>query len=527
MVIRHPRGRRYGRHEQGRAGAVRSQTGKAVTGVRHSPFDALPLVQAGSISGGLSDSCNLMIWGDNLHAMRSLPAGSVDLIYADPPFFTNREFPHLYDGTQNPMFSDVWSEGMDGYLSWLEPRIVEMRRLLSMRGSIYVHLDWHASHYVKTMMDRIFGYGNFLNEIIWHYRDPAGTVRDRFKKKHDTILFYARHAGKHIFNIDEVRMEYSPGTIEQGRRGTISFGRPTRLNSRGKAPEDVWDIPIINSQARERTGYPTQKPLRLLQTVVRASSTADSTVADFFGGSGTTAIAAQALGRRWISADISEVAVRTALERLGSTAEAYGSRRVMKLMCGIIPLDGGDLPAEETVRSCLGLPPGGRRGLSASGTMLRLDLTADWIGRDGASRSCPPGGTSLTMDLAGEAALPPLEGGGAAFVVRGSKAVSPYGRRGKRCMVPDIPPGIEVSVIPTEAAPSVSVRLVGAGDAAVSGEAGIWSEGGAAPLCSRSFGGERLLQLIPGLPEGARCEVRVLLRTAGGSLASVREGIVL
>ncbi len=289
--------------------------------VQDYPFNSVPLLEKGREFSGTVGSENMLIWGENLSAMRALPASCIQLIYADPPFFTNREFSHLYGSSRESIFSDVWYDGLEGYMSWLRPRLVEMRRLLKESGTIYLHLDWHASHYVKVMMDGIFGYGNFLNEVIWHYRDPAGTVRDRFKKKHDTILIYAKKAGKHIFNLDQVRMNYSKRTVDQGKKGVISFGRPTKLHSLGKVPEDVWEIPIINSQARERVGYPTQKPLRLLQTVVKASSSEGDVVADFFCGSGTAAVAASSLRRNWIAVDSNEVAIRTTMGRLSSLSE--------------------------------------------------------------------------------------------------------------------------------------------------------------------------------------------------------------
>ncbi len=281
-----------------------------------SPFASVPLLENGQRFGGGVGDANMLIWGENLAAMRALPGSCIQLIYADPPFFTNREFNHLYREDGKPVFSDVWYDGLDGYIAWLRPRLMEMRRLLKDSGSIYIHIDWHASHYVKVLADSIFGYGNFLNEVIWHYRDPGGTVRDRFKKKHDTILLYAKSTGKHKFNVDAVRMEYSRGTISQGERGIVSFGRRTKLHSLGKVREDVWDIPIINSQAKERVGYPTQKPVRLLETIIKASSSDGDTVADFFCGSGTTAVVASSLGRKWVAADSNEVAINTTLKRL-------------------------------------------------------------------------------------------------------------------------------------------------------------------------------------------------------------------
>lgn len=312
-------------------GGVRAEVGTMLD----YPFNSVPLLEGGSEFRGKVGSGNMLIWGENLAAMRALPDSCIQLIYADPPFFTNREFSHLYGDGSESIFSDVWYNGIDGYLSWLRPRLVEMRRLLKEGGTIYLHLDWHASHYAKVMMDGIFGYGNFLNEVIWHYRDPAGTVRDRFKKKHDTILMYAKSAGKHVFNLDDVRTNYSKGTINQGRKGVISFGRPTKLNRLGKAPEDVWEIPIINSQARERIGYPTQKPLRLLQTVVKASSSEGDVVADFFCGSGTTAVAASSLGRNWIAVDSNDVAIRTTMGRLSTLSADEWKKTTRLLSVGI------------------------------------------------------------------------------------------------------------------------------------------------------------------------------------------------
>ncbi|MCL4316697.1 MAG: site-specific DNA-methyltransferase [Candidatus Thermoplasmatota archaeon] len=282
-----------------------------------------------------------IIWGENLSVMRSLPSGFIDLIYADPPFFSRKEYRKLEGGILRDVFSDRWGAGVDEYISWLKPRVEEMRRLLSETGSIYMHVDWHAVHYVKVMMDALLGYRNFINEIIWHYHDPGGTVRDRFKKKHDTILFYAKNAERHKFNLDAVRTGYSAGTLYQARRRDISFGRPTRVNELGKVPEDVWEIPIINSQARERTGFPTQKPEALLEKIVKASSSEGDIVADFFSGSGTTAAVAERLGRRWIASDISPVSIQAISTRLSGLSKVEsdrmtGDREARILSCGII-----------------------------------------------------------------------------------------------------------------------------------------------------------------------------------------------
>src|SRR5436190_7544764 len=137
---------------------------------------------------------NRLFWGDNLHVMRQLPSESIDLIYVDPPFFSGRQYNVIF-GDQNELrsFSDIWEGGMPGYLIWLNARLYEMKRLLKKTGSIYVHCDWHASHYIKVEMDKIFGHGNFLNEVIWEYR-TGGISKSWFPRKHDILLLYTRSA---------------------------------------------------------------------------------------------------------------------------------------------------------------------------------------------------------------------------------------------------------------------------------------------------------------------------------------------
>ncbi len=291
------------------------------------------------------------VLGENMSVIRNLPSELINVVYADPPFFSNKHYTRL-DGSDT-IFSDKWNGGLSAYLSWIRPRLQEMRRVLRTDGSIYLHLDWHASHYARTIMDEIFGYRNFLNEIIWHYHDPGGTVRDRFKKKHDTILLYAKDAGRHRFYIDAVREEYSEGTLNQARRGDTSFGRRTRVNKLGKVPEDVWEIPIINSQARERNGYPTQKPEALLEKIIKASSAPGDIVADFFSGSGTTAAVAEKLGRRWIVSDVSQPGMKILNGRIGPV-----NAEVNSLTSGFFTHrpsgEGSDLLFEESVKRCLG-----------------------------------------------------------------------------------------------------------------------------------------------------------------------------
>jgi DNA modification methylase len=261
---------------------------------------------------------NRLVHGDNLLALSALLdelAGEVDLVYVDPPFATGNRFALANGG---PIaYADRWGRGVDAYLAMLAPRLALIRALLSDRGSLYVHSDWRVAAHVRLVLDELFGPGAFRNEIVWWYRDPSGTVRDRFKRKHDTVLFYAK-SDDAIFNVDEVRVPYAPGTLAQAAAGTTSFGRVVEVHPRGKPREDVWDIPIINSQARERVGYPTQKPEALLDVIVRASSSPGSIVADLFCGSGTTLAVAEKLGRRWLGCDDSDVAITTARDRLAA-----------------------------------------------------------------------------------------------------------------------------------------------------------------------------------------------------------------
>lgn len=281
---------------------------------------------------------NRLINGDNLFAMQALltgdPAtglpsmrGKIDLIYIDPPFDSKADYRTKItlpngDVEQKPTvleqfaYSDTWSDGTISYLKMLYPRLALMKELLSDQGSIYVHCDWHAGHYLKVILDDIFGKENFVNEVIWNYHDPAGTVSDRYKRKHDNIFVYAKNDTTRFFNIDVVRVPYSEGTQKQAETGQISFGRVTKLNELGKVREDVWEIPIINSQAKERVAYATQKPEKLLEIIIKASSNKNSIVADFFGGSGTTAAVAEKLGRRWITSDLGKPSCMIMRKRL-------------------------------------------------------------------------------------------------------------------------------------------------------------------------------------------------------------------
>lgn len=271
---------------------------------------------------------NRLFWGDNLHVMRQLPSQSIDLIYIDPPFFSGRQYNVIF-GDQNELrsFSDIWEGGMPGYLIWLNARLYEMKRLLKPTGSIYVHCDWHASHYIKVEMDKLFGVTQFRNEIIWHY-DIGGRPRRDLRRKHDVIFRYCGH-DDFVFNeqrLPPLNPDRYDQVDEDGRRYYEYYGKRKYIDS-GTPLDDVWtfvrenEFRTLNSQANERIGYPTQKPEAIVERIIRISSNEGDVVADFFCGGGTTPAVAQRLGRRWIACDQSRVAVALTQDRLTRMAE--------------------------------------------------------------------------------------------------------------------------------------------------------------------------------------------------------------
>ncbi|HQM38143.1 MAG TPA: site-specific DNA-methyltransferase, partial [Candidatus Bipolaricaulis anaerobius] len=278
---------------------------------------------------------NRLFWGDNLHVMRQLPSESIDLIYIDPPFFSGKQYNVIF-GDQNELrsFSDIWEGGMPGYLIWLNARLYEMKRLLKKTGSIYVHCDWHASHYIKVEMDAMFGQRNFVNEIVWCYTGPSNT-KTYFPRKHDIIFFYAKDVDRSCFFPDAVRVPYAK-SLEAARARTGIFAKNdySDLNARiktydaqGKVIEDWWaDITPVGRIRTEVLGYPTQKPEALLERIVQASSNEGDLVLDPFCGGGTTPAVAQRLGRRWIACDQSRVAVAITADRLTRQVEEQTGR---------------------------------------------------------------------------------------------------------------------------------------------------------------------------------------------------------
>jgi site-specific DNA-methyltransferase (adenine-specific) len=266
-------------------------------------------------------------FADNLVALAAIPSGSIPLIYVDPPFntgkrqrrmairttaatdggrtgFAGRRYRTTHLGTKS------YPDAFDDYLAFLEPRLREAHRVLTPNGTLYVHLDPREVHYVKVLLDEIFGRASFLNEIIWAY-DYGGRPRDRWPAKHDNILVYVKNPRDYVFNADDVDREpyMAPGLVTPEKA------------ARGKLPSDCWWHTIVSPTGKEKTGYPTQKPLGVLKRIVSASSRPDDLVLDFFAGSGTTGAAALALGRRFHLVDNNPEALAVMARRFAGVVD--------------------------------------------------------------------------------------------------------------------------------------------------------------------------------------------------------------
>lgn len=284
-----------------------------------------------------SKSENRLILGDNLRIMSALLPqyeGKINLIYADPPFFTNRKYPARIgrgEDSRKPAewqmaegYHDHW-EDLDTYLDFLYQRLAVMYRLLAPNGTLYLHLDWHADSYARLLLDELFGPDHILNEIIWTYHGPS-PIRSAFNRKHDTILAYVK-SGDYVFNVDAIREPYNANTVKTFHASPkAGFGKVPDLE-RGKVPEDWWYFPVVARLHTERTGYPTQKPVALLERIILASSNPGDLVADFFCGSGTTPFVASKHGRSFIACDESFRALHTTRSRLAALPASFTLER--------------------------------------------------------------------------------------------------------------------------------------------------------------------------------------------------------
>jgi site-specific DNA-methyltransferase (adenine-specific)/adenine-specific DNA-methyltransferase len=282
---------------------------------------------------------NRLIYGDNLLVMQALLAGDeytpsmrgkIDLIYIDPPFDSKADYRtkiKLPGDTiekrptviEQFAYSDTWKDGTASYLRMMVPRLILMRELLSEQGSIYVHLDWHVGHYVKVIMDEIFGKENFVNEIIWHYF-MGGKAKSAFSRKHDNIFVYKKGSDRYFKEIVTERiLPYVPSLKSDKGLWEIecaSCGKGSGIWKSTVKQDDVWDISGVFNMSREYINYDTQKPEELLKRIIVSSCPEGGIVADFFAGSGTTGAVAEKLGRRWIMSDIGKPACMIMRKRL-------------------------------------------------------------------------------------------------------------------------------------------------------------------------------------------------------------------
>jgi len=266
---------------------------------------------------------NSVYFGDNLKLLATLPDESVNLIYIDPPFNTGKvqarkrlRTLRTEDGQGDRigfggksyqteiLGAGNYADDFEDFQAFIRPRLDEAHRVLKADGSLYFHIDYREAHYCKITLDEIFGRENFVNEIIWAY-DFGGRAKDRWPAKHDTIFFYAKDAENFTFNLEDIdRIPYmAPGLVGAEKA------------AKGKLPTDTWWHTIVGTNSREKTGYPTQKPLGILERILRASSNPGDLVLDFFAGSGTTGQACLNLGRNFILCDSNPQAIEAMKER--------------------------------------------------------------------------------------------------------------------------------------------------------------------------------------------------------------------
>ncbi len=264
-----------------------------------------------------------IIFGDNLPVLQSLPSEHIDLIYIDPPFNTGKRqqrvrLQTVHDeangdrvGFQGKKYRTIklgvsgYSDTFDDFLGFLEPRLCEAYRILRPNGSFFFHIDYREVHYCKVLIDEIFGRDSFMNEIIWAY-DYGARSKNKWPAKHDNILWYAKDPENYTFNYEEMdRIPYmAPGLVGEEKAAL------------GKTPTDVWWHTIVSPNGKEKTGYATQKPLGVIQRIVKIHSKPNDLVMDFFGGSGTIGEAAAKLDRNWILVDSNPEAIQVMAKRL-------------------------------------------------------------------------------------------------------------------------------------------------------------------------------------------------------------------
>lgn len=306
---------------------------------------------------------NVIYCGDNTEAMRRhVLDNSIDLIYADPPFFSNQQYEIIWgDGYELRAFEDRWKGGIQNYIAWMEPKLRECNRVLKDTGSMYLHCDWHANAHLRILMDKIFGENVFRNSIVWHYSGWNKKNKYNFNSRYDTILFYAKTdkqkfhswartwSSKHEYvkvrkqkiRIDsKTKREYVLSDAGGGKRVKRFLEDAMKI---GAYVDDVWDIDKLNNSAKEALGYPTQKPEALLERIILASSDPMDILLDPFCGCGTSIAVAHRIGLRWIGIDVSPTACKlmaTRMRKIGAKGfEVIGLPRTVAELKEIVPFE--------------------------------------------------------------------------------------------------------------------------------------------------------------------------------------------
>lgn len=278
--------------------------------IRPSPS---PVHDAGIFGDPAYLETSVIYCDDSLHRLAQFPADCIDLVYLDPPFFSNRNYEVIWgDEAEVRSFEDRWEGGINVYVAWMRERMIEIQRVLKPTGTVYLHCDHHASHYLKVMMDEVFGARQFVNEVIWHYESASGAPKKWLHRNHDTILRYAASSPK-LVKWNHPLQPWPQSTLDKWQKDESGIyhengGKRYYINPAGKFDDDVWDITFA-TRSKERLGYPTQKPEALLNKIIQASTDEGDVVLDPFCGSGTAIVSAQKLKREWIGIDISPTAV--------------------------------------------------------------------------------------------------------------------------------------------------------------------------------------------------------------------------
>ncbi|MFW9770853.1 MAG: DNA methyltransferase [Candidatus Heimdallarchaeota archaeon] len=282
---------------------------------------------------------NKLFWGDNLEILVYLLEDweeKIKLIYIDPPFFSGNNYQieikdkeEIYEDT---IYSDYWQNGLDSYLQMLYDRLILMKKLLSPDGLIFIHLDWHAAHYVKILLDEVFGQNRFVNDVIWYYYNKYSAGKKNLPRAHDNILVYGKSSN---YILNEIRIPRQT-PIKQLKREMINGVLKNVKDENGhvvyrivkdKKLDDVWRIPCLQPASKEWTGFPTQKHHDLIEKIIKLGSNEQDLIADFFCGSGTTLLAAERLKRRWIGSDISSYSIYLSRKRLLESKENDKSKK--------------------------------------------------------------------------------------------------------------------------------------------------------------------------------------------------------